>query len=676
MWRIRFSLNLIKRGEVSLFLKMSWHFVKKRLRLLSFVFRKLSQYNTKVIEFDQWHEPPRNGEELLTIIIPHVNYGRFLNRCIESIKKSSLSNFNVIIIESGSDEENLAIVKRIESENSDERFKFDYGPLRKLGSNRNYGIQKANSIFVCSFDPDDEMDYRYLEMTLFNAVYNCLDVSGSSMLAKGQENGIWQVRREVSYRDLIDRNALASNAIFTKKLWSKVGGFADSEVGEPHIHEDWRFWQRASLFGARIGNITFPLVTIHLHGQNMSRQSDVLPEYDQAKIIRKKNSDIVVSKKTSLYESKYKKGKPVSSRESFLRFSKIIKRDFEKTTPHFLFFLPWLDQSGSTKVMTRIAENLKEKRCRITFISTEKIPSHASELEIEFEHFPLVELLDQEEWLAFVLHIIASRNTTHIWQSGSSWFYENIKEIYSEDIDLIDSLYIPDSNHLKNSARLSKYFSRVYFETRNVQDSYRRNGGTASSFVIPNGIDIKERQELTDFSRRKYITFLGRLAPEKDPLSFLRVASIIMKENRDLDCSFVVAGDGPLKEIVLQEIHRLKLPVLMLGHVSDPSSLLDSTRVLLQTSTPLEGRPNVLLEACEAGVPIVAFDVGGVSSIVSNNVNGNLVKVGNVEEMAKLVGKLIVDEELWNQFSTETRKKAEEEFSWGESLKKYHETLF
>lgn len=74
----------------------------------------------------------------------------------------------------------------------------------------------------------------------------------------------------------------------------------------------------------------------------------------------------------------------------------------------------------------------------------------------------------------------------------------------------------------------------------------------------------------------------------------------------------------------------------------------------------------VLLEAAAAGLPIIARDVGGVSDIVKNGINGCLLKYSSTrEEWSKKILELIDDKDKLAAFSKNSRKIAEENFSIG-----------
>ncbi len=74
----------------------------------------------------------------------------------------------------------------------------------------------------------------------------------------------------------------------------------------------------------------------------------------------------------------------------------------------------------------------------------------------------------------------------------------------------------------------------------------------------------------------------------------------------------VVIGDGPERDQLLNLVNILKLngKVTITGQITNASALLQAFDVFTLPSRK-EGLPYALLEACQAGLPIVATDVGG-----------------------------------------------------------------
>lgn len=123
------------------------------------------------------------------------------------------------------------------------------------------------------------------------------------------------------------------------------------------------------------------------------------------------------------------------------------------------------------------------------------------------------------------------------------------------------------------------------------------------------------------------VGMVGRLAPIKDPFTFLDACQLIGQAR--LDAQFVIAGDGPLRGPVEKAAHeRLGARVKLLGWVSDLQALYAALDVVVLTSRN-EGTPVALIEAAASATPVVATRVGGVCDVVNDGATGFLVAAGN-----------------------------------------------
>ena len=98
--------------------------------------------------------------ELVSVIMPCYNDGKYIKESIESIKRQTYTNWELIIIDDGSDDkETIDILKSIEGEQIKV---FHTNHLRPAGA-RNYGISQANGKYILPVDSDDTIDETYME---------------------------------------------------------------------------------------------------------------------------------------------------------------------------------------------------------------------------------------------------------------------------------------------------------------------------------------------------------------------------------------------------------------------------------------------------------------------------------------------------------------------------------
>jgi glycosyltransferase involved in cell wall biosynthesis len=91
---------------------------------------------------------------------------------------------------------------------------------------------------------------------------------------------------------------------------------------------------------------------------------------------------------------------------------------------------------------------------------------------------------------------------------------------------------------------------------------------------------------------------------------------------------WIIVGDGSYRKALASLVHDFGRRVRIAGAHSDVAPFIREAHVFLMPSYS-EGLPVALLEACKAGLPIVATRVGAISEIVSDGVNGFLIEVGD-----------------------------------------------
>ena len=152
---------------------------------------------------------------------------------------------------------------------------------------------------------------------------------------------------------------------------------------------------------------------------------------------------------------------------------------------------------------------------------------------------------------------------------------------------------------------------------------------------------------------RPVLAWVGRLSDEKQPGAALQAFAVI--RSRFGPCSLALCGDGPLREPVERAAGAAGPGALVLGSRDDADRIIAASDLLLSTSRT-EGAPGVLVEAGLAGVPVVAFDVGEVSSVVRRNETGMLVRPGDLDALAEAACRLLADTGLRSRMSVAARE--------------------
>ena len=156
------------------------------------------------------------------------------------------------------------------------------------------------------------------------------------------------------------------------------------------------------------------------------------------------------------------------------------------------------------------------------------------------------------------------------------------------------------------------------------------------------------------------VVLAARLAHEKGVEVLVRAAALLRPGT-----SVVIVGDGPQRgelEALAAEVAPGR--VRFLGHQpkSLVSDLMRSASVVVCPSTWHENQPMTIIEAFAAGRPVVGSDLGGISELVRDGVEGRLVAPGDPGALASAVDSLVGSSE-WSRASAAARKRFVEEFS-------------
>ena len=191
--------------------------------------------------------------------------------------------------------------------------------------------------------------------------------------------------------------------------------------------------------------------------------------------------------------------------------------------------------------------------------------------------------------------------------------------------------------------------------------------------VIYNGIDTEEffptdvKKNPDEFT----IICVSRVTPRKGIRFLIQAFKILSSKHNHL--RLLIVGDGNEKKMLedLVEDLELKDKVEFAGAVAHNKVLAYYQRANVFVLPSLnEGMSNVMLEALACGLPVVATDTGGTKELLTDELNGLVVKMKDTDDLAEKIEKLILSSELQGKMSLESRKLAEA-LSWGNVASQY-----
>lgn len=167
----------------------------------------------------------------------------------------------------------------------------------------------------------------------------------------------------------------------------------------------------------------------------------------------------------------------------------------------------------------------------------------------------------------------------------------------------------------------------------------------------------KRNQVLKDWEMP--VVCIGRFDMDKDQATVIR-AFAILRDLYQSEPHLVFVGDGPTREACETLVQDLGLDqtIHFVGMQRDVDSYYLAARIVVHSS-PAEGLPTVLLEAMRDGVPVLATNsLPGVPEILGNSESGLICRVGDSQDMAEKLHKLLTDVELCASYAEKGKQRA------------------
>ncbi|MFH1712191.1 MAG: glycosyltransferase [Patescibacteria group bacterium] len=194
----------------------------------------------------------------------------------------------------------------------------------------------------------------------------------------------------------------------------------------------------------------------------------------------------------------------------------------------------------------------------------------------------------------------------------------------------------------------------VIFPSTYLKDQYLKLGFFKKSKVIvmpnpaPNFLPVVRENKNDSILR---LLFVGQLEDHKG-IKFLLDAF----RDIDVQTQLIIAGEGGRSGLV-ERLAGQDKRITYLGFVSleqllNCFSIVDA---LVVPSLCYENSPTVIYESLQAGVPVLASDIGGVGELVENEKNGYLFRPGSKEDFLRVVKKLVQNSDRFDSSRDQIR---------------------
>jgi len=182
--------------------------------------------------------------KLISIIIPVYNAEKEIERCIKSILNQTYKNIEVIIINDGSTDSSLEIIKKCIKEDS--RVKLFDTENKGVSAARNLGIKEASGEYFCFVDADDYVDEALIEklITYTEKDYDIIKYKAVSMDKNGKNIEYFNGNTFEEKNGADAFNSLYANDVMLQVPWLylyKKQFIVENDFSYPEgrVHEDF-----------------------------------------------------------------------------------------------------------------------------------------------------------------------------------------------------------------------------------------------------------------------------------------------------------------------------------------------------------------------------------------------------------------------------------------------------
>ena len=146
----------------------------------------------------------------VSLVVPIYNSSKYLNKCIDSLVNQTLKDIEIILINDGSTDKSLEILKNYQQK--DNRIKILTQNHKKQGKARNYGISVAQGEYIGFVDSDDWCELDMFEKLYEKAIKTDSDITMCAVTTYNDNNN----------GEFSQANTYANLDIFPKDFLNKV----------------------------------------------------------------------------------------------------------------------------------------------------------------------------------------------------------------------------------------------------------------------------------------------------------------------------------------------------------------------------------------------------------------------------------------------------------------------
>lgn len=208
-----------------------------------------------------------------------------------------------------------------------------------------------------------------------------------------------------------------------------------------------------------------------------------------------------------------------------------------------------------------------------------------------------------------------------------------------------------------------------------VLDIHTKHGffKNSKTIVLPHGIEIDNfgnynKTNKTNDSKIINLLYVGSLTKHKG----VHILIDAIKKIKDDNLKLNIIGSG-VYENKLKQLANNDRRICFYGNVpnNEVKKFYEISDLVIVPSIWYDVRPNVIVEAFRAGLPVIGSNIGGIPELIKYNYNGFLFEPGNTEHLKVILEKNIIKRDVLRELGKNAQQFVKQ-FEMAEYIKKLY----
>ena len=223
-------------------------------------------------------------KKLISIVMPAYNAAKFIRSAIASVQAQSYSNWELLVIDDGSKDETIEIVKELAKDDARIRLLQNEKNMG-VAKTRNRGIELARGEYIALLDSDDLWYAEKLAKQLALAGLTGAEIVYCSYAMIGEndeeKHAPFIVPEKTNYKKMLVSSVISCSTVLMRAEMAKKYHF-----DETYYHEDYVLWMQMMKDGRSAYGCTDVLGAYRI--RESSRSSDKLSSAKKRWVIYRK----------------------------------------------------------------------------------------------------------------------------------------------------------------------------------------------------------------------------------------------------------------------------------------------------------------------------------------------------------------------------------------------------